>query len=133
MKKCMYPAIFTYDTENNSYIVDFIDLIGCTTEGKTIDEAYEMAQDAMGLYLCDLTDNELPKPSSPPYHNIQLKENEFITLVYLDLNEYRKKYNNTAVKKTLTIPMWLNTLAEKNNTNFSQVLQEALKAKLNIN
>ena len=133
MKKCMYPAIFTYDTENNSYIVDFIDLMGCTTEGKTIDEAYEMAQDAMGLYLCDLTDNELPKPSLPPYNNTELKENEFITLVYLDLNEYRKKYNNTAVKKTLTIPMWLNTLAEKNNTNFSQVLQEALKAKLNIN
>ena len=133
MKKCMYPAIFTYDTENNSYIVDFIDLIGCTTEGKTIDEAYEMAQDAMGLYLCDLTDNELPKPSLPPHNNTELKENEFITLVYLDLNEYRKKYNNTAVKKTLTIPMCLNTLAEKNNTNFSQVLQEALKAKLNIN
>ena len=132
MKKCMYPAIFTYDIENNSYIVDFIDLIGCSTEGKTIDEAYEMAQDAMGLYLCDLTDNELPKPSLPPYHNVQLKENEFITLVYLDLNEYRKKYNNIAVKKTLTIPTWLNTLAEKNNTNFSQVLQEALKAKLNI-
>lgn len=48
------------------------------------------------------------------------------------MDEYRKKHNNKSIKKTLTIPAWLNTIAEKENVNFSQVLQEALKEKLGI-
>ena len=51
----------------------------------------------------------------------------------MDLWEYRKKYSNIAVKKTLSIPTWLNTIAEKNDINFSQLLQKALKKELNIN
>lgn len=129
MKMYVFPAIFTKD--DNSYIVDFIDLKGCSTEGKNIEEAYKMAQDAMGLYLYDLSSNEFPKPTIP-YNNISLKSNEFITLISLDLDDYRKNHNNISIKKTLSIPMWLNTIAEKANVNFSQVLQEALKIKLNL-
>jgi len=129
MKVYVFPAIFS--KEENSYTVDFIDLKGCSTEGKNIEEAYKMAQDAMGLYLYDLSNNEIPTPTIP-YNKITLQNNEFITLIYLDLDEYRKKHNHISIKKTLSIPMWLNTLAEKNNINFSQVLQEALKIKLDI-
>ena len=124
-----YPAIFTYDENDKCYMVDFIDLKGCSTYGKTINEAYLMAQDAMGLYLSDL--ETFPTPTIP-YNNIKLNENQFISIVEIDLLEYRKKYSNIAVKKTLTIPVWLNTLAEKNDINFSQLLQKALKKELKI-
>lgn len=130
MKIYVFPAIFT--KENNSYTVDFIDLKGCSTEGKSIEEAYQMAQDAMGLYLYDLLPSEVPC-ATIPFNSVKLNENEFITLIYLDLDEYRKKHNNISIKKTLSIPMWLNTVAEKNHINFSQVLQEALKMKLDLN
>lgn len=126
-KLTVFPAIFTYDGEY--YNVDFIDLKGCSTFGNSIQEAYAMAQDAMGLYLDELTN--FPKPTLD-FSNIDLQKNQFISFVNIDMEEYRKKFNNKAVKKTLTIPAWLNFLAEKNNINFSQILQEALKEKLNI-
>ena len=129
MKNFLYPAIFTYDESDKCFIVDFIDLKGCSTFGSTINEAYLMAQDAMGLYLSDL--NTFPQPTIP-FNNIKLKNNQFISLIEINLTEYRKKYNNIAIKKTLTIPMWLNTLAEKNDINFSQLLQKSLKKELNL-
>ena len=129
MKNYFYPAIFTYDKSNKCYIVNFIDLEGCTTYGKTLDEAYLMAQDALGLYLSDL--ENFPTPTIP-YNHINLDDNQFISLIDIDLIEYRKKYNNISVKKTLTIPMWLNTIAEKHDINFSQLLQKALKEELNL-
>ena len=126
----VYPAIFSkYNDDGEYYVIEFIDLEGCITEGRTLQEAFYMAQDAMGLYLDDFI--KFPTPTTD-FSNIKLKENQFISYVNIDIDEYRKKYNNKAIKKTLTIPCWLNTLAEKNNINFSQVLQEALKNKLEI-
>ena len=126
----VYPAIFSkYDDDGEYYIVDFIDLKGCTTEGKTLQEAFYMAQDAMGLFLDDLS--KFPNPTTD-FSNIVLQKNQFINYVNIDIDEYRKKYNNKSVKKTLTIPCWLNSLAERNNINFSQVLQESLKKELGI-
>lgn len=83
----------------------------------------------MGLFLD--TEKDFPKVTTD-FSKIQLEKNQFISYVNIDIDEYRKKYNNKAVKKTLTIPMWLNTLSEKDNINFSQILQEALKEKLGI-
>ena len=125
----VYPAIFTYDSKEKKYLVDFIDLKGCSTFGNSLPEVFAMAQDAMGLYLDELI--KFPKPTTN-FENIRLKRNQFINYVEIDMEDYRKKYNNKAVKKTLSIPSWLNTLCEKNNINFSQVLQEALKEKLGI-
>ena len=123
----VFPAIFTFD--GKYYNVDFVDLKGCSTFGDSIQNAYSMAQDAMGLFLDNLTD--FPKPTID-FSDIQLQKNQFISFVSIDMEEYRKKFNNKAIKKTLTIPAWLNYLSEKNNINFSQVLQEALKEKLGI-
>ena len=112
-----------------NYSLDFIDLKNCTTYGRTLQEAFYMAQDAMGLFL----DNEISFPTpTTDFNNIKLEKNQFISFVNIDMDEYRKKFNTRSVKKTLTIPEWLNTLSEKNNINFSQVLQEALKEKLDI-
>jgi antitoxin HicB len=123
----VFPAIFTFD--GKYYNVDFIDLKGCSTFGDSIQNAYLMAQDAMGLYLDDLTN--FPQPTLD-ISNISLKYNQFVSFISIDMDEYRKKFNNKSIKKTLTIPEWLNYLSEKNNINFSQVLQEALKEKLGI-
>ena len=109
----VFPAIFTFD--GKYYNVDFIDLKGCSTFGNSIQDAYAMAQDAMGLYLDNMVN--FPKPSLD-FSAIDLKDNQFISLISIDMDDYRKKFNNKAVKKTLTIPKWLNYLAEKNNINF---------------
>ena len=122
-----YPAIFTL--ENDAYWVEFIDLKGCFSDGKTLAEAMENAKEAMGLFLEDLT--EYPKCTTD-IKSIKLKENQIISFVSVDLEEHKRKYENKSVKKTLSIPAWLNTMAEKENVNFSQILQKALIDTLNI-
>lgn len=126
--KIVYPAIFTYDKEANCYLVDFIDF-NCSTFGETVQEAFFMAEEAMGLYFED--EREYPTPTEN-YNDIKLEENQFVSLIGVDMVEYYKRNSNKSVKKTLTIPEWLNVLAENENINFSQLLQEALKDKLII-
>lgn len=122
-----YPAIFTF--EDNQYWVKFLDLEGCFSDGNTLSEAMENAKEAMGLYLEDL--NNYPVCTTD-IKNIKLEENQLISFVTVNLDEHRKKYENKSVKKTLSIPAWLNTIAEKEGINFSQILQKALIETLNI-
>lgn len=123
-----YPAIFTL--ENDEYWVEFVDLKGCFSDGKTLAEAMENAKEAMGLFLEDLS--EYPKCTTD-IKSIKLEENQIISFVSVDLEEHKRKYENKSVKKTLSIPAWLNTMAEKENVNFSQILQKALMDTLNVN
>lgn len=122
-----YPAIFTF--EDNQYWVKFIDLEGCFSDGDTLAEAMENAKEAMGLYLEDL--DKYPECTTD-IKSIKLDKNQIISFVSIDLVEHRRKYENKSVKKTLSIPAWLNTVAEKENINFSQLLQKALIETLNI-
>lgn len=129
MIKHLYPAVFT--EEQDGYSVVFPDFDGCFSEGDTIEEAYEMAIDALGLYLEDSAKTfEYPQASNPK--NIRTEENEFIVMIEFDMVEYMKKHNNRAVKKTLTIPEWLNDMAIRENVNFSNILQNALIEQLNL-
>lgn len=130
MSKHFYPAIFT--KEDTGYSVRFPDLEGCFTEGDTIEEAYNMAVEAVGLYLESDTAGVFNFPKTQDLNNISTAVNETVVLIEFDEVEYMKRHSNKAVKKTLSIPQWLNTLAEENNINFSQVLQMALKERLNI-
>lgn len=122
-----YPAIITH--EDNSYWVKFVDLEGCYSDGETLAEAMENAKEAMGLFLEDLAD--FPECTTD-FSKIELEKNQIISFISINLEEHRKKYENKSVKKTLSIPAWLNTLAEKENVNFSQLLQSALMEKLNV-
>jgi len=130
MNKYIYPAIF--QKEETGYSVFFPDLKGCQTEGDTLEEALFMAKDALSLYLFDLEEDKktIPSPSNPT--EIQLTENQFISIIDCDMLEYRKKYDCRAVKKTLSIPNWLNSLAEDSDVNYSQLLQSALKEYLKV-
>ena len=127
-----YPAVF--HKENDSYWVEFPDLEGCFSSGQTIEEAYENAKEALGMYLekdGDLYERVIKKPSSISIVLSKHKK-EIVMLVEFDSLKYEKKYKNKAIKKTLSIPEWLNNIAVKENVNFSNVLQEALIEKLNI-
>lgn len=129
--KYIYPAVFTKD--GDFYIVKFPDIEGCYTQGETLSEAVEMAEDALCLMLYDYEEEgkKIPEPSD--IKKIKVSSNDdFVSLVSCDTLEYRKFYDNKAVKKTLTIPSWLNTMSEKDGINFSAVLQNALKKELHI-
>ena len=133
MSKILYPAVFHED--DNSYFVEFPDLEGCLSSGDTIELAFENAKEALGLYLDldgDVYKRTINKPSS--IKDICSKNvGDVVMLVEYDSIEYAKKYKTKAVKKTLSIPEWLNEIATKENVNFSSVLQEALVKKLHIN
>ena len=132
--KLIYPACF-YPCEEGGYTVIFPDLPGCTTEGDTLSEAVEMAIDAASGWLLDEVENNKSIPQASDIKSVIANEYEdgFVSLISTDLDEYSKKLGNKAVKKTLTIPAWLNTIAEKENINYSQILQEGLKKRLGIN
>jgi len=130
MAKYVYPAVFTQ--EENGFSVWFPDLEGCYTCGDDLNDAILMAEDVLAYVLYDYerTGREIPKPSSR--NMIQLEsEEEFVNDIACDTREYAKMHNHKAVKKTLTIPEWLNEEAVSLGVNFSQVLQEALLAKIN--
>lgn len=128
MAKYFYPAIF--ETEDVGYSVYVPDLEGCYSQGETLEEAVSMIKDAIGLYLDGMQEGKYIKASNPK--DISVEDNQFVMMVEFDKIEYDKKYNTKAVKKTLTIPSWLNELAEENHINFSSVLQSALKEKLQV-
>lgn len=128
--KYIYPAIF--EREGDNYTVQFPDLQGCNTFGNGLQETYDMAEDALCLMLYTLEENEAVIPPATDVSNIKTVGDTFVSLVSCDTLEYRQFYDNKAVKKTLTIPSWLNTMAERAGINFSAVLQEALKRKLQI-
>lgn len=131
MAKYVYPAVFTKEKEGG-YSVAFPDVAGCYTQGETLSEAIEMAEDALGLMLCTCEDKELIINSPSEIHNLHLADNEIATLILCDTLEVRKEIDNKAVKKTLTIPSWLNTMSMRENLNFSSILQEALMKKLGL-
>ena len=125
MKKYVYPAVFT-EEDNGMYSVNFKDLESCYTCGDDIDDAILNAQDvlSMALYRYEKNGITIPKPSN--IANIEIDNKSFVSYVVGDTDAYRRMHNNKAVKKTLTIPEWMNEVAIAQNINFSQVLQDAL-------
>lgn len=133
MAKYYFPAIFDPDTDNeNGFTVTFPDLPGCITEGSDMDEAVYMAKDVLAGFLYGMEEDgeQIPTPSNPS--NIDLPQGAFISIIEVRTDYIRDEIENKAVKKTLTIPKWLNDAAEKENINFSQLLQFAIKERLGI-
>lgn len=130
MAKYIYPAIFT--KEEKFYSVRFPDIESCYTQGETLQEALEMATDVLSLTLYNLEEEEKKIPTPSEIKEVEKSEGEFVSLISCDTIEYRQFFDSKAVKKTLTIPAWLNTMSERNGINFSSVLQRALKQELHI-
>lgn len=127
MDRLFYPAIF-HKAEEGGFWVSFPDIPECLTQGDDMQQAYEMAVDALGLSLTTM--EEIPKSSEPEEVDV---EDGFLVIVEFNMAEYRRKHCSRAVKKTLSIPEWLNEAAIKAGINFSQTLQEALIEKVNMN
>ena len=125
MKKYVYPAVFT-EEDAGMYSVEFKDLESCYTCGDDINDAILNAQDvlSMVLYRYEKNGKPIPKPSS--ISDIEIDNRSLISFVIGDTDTYRRMHNNKSVKKTLTIPEWMNEVAIAQNINFSQVLQDAL-------
>lgn len=130
--KYVYPAVFSPEG-NGQYSVSFPDLEGCYTGGDNLADAIEMAQDALCLFLYnqEIDKAQISQPSS--LDKIKLQEGEFVSLIACDTLEYRKFFGKNAVRKTVTLPAWLNTMAEDADVSFSSVLQQGLKEVLGLN
>ena len=128
--KYVFPAIITQ--EDGAYSVTFPDIKNCFTDGADLCEAVENAKDVLDLMLMTMEDakEKIPQPSNAA--DLERGADAIVTLVGADTTEYRKQYGNYAVKKTLSIPAWMNTLAEQKGVNFSSLLQKALRAELEI-
>lgn len=137
----MYPACFFH--EDNGYSVVFPDLNWLSTCGDTFEDAMEMAVECLAGYLhtCQMDGDTIPKPSKLTDIDPQAIAKEldpdapceaFINMVSVDVASYAKEHFEKSVKKTLTIPAWLNSAALEKGINFSQVLQDALKAQLHL-
>ncbi len=122
----VYPAIF--HKEDDAYWVEFPDLEGCHTFGSSIPETMEAAQEALSAYLLTLMEQGRPL-AAPSDVSAFRPEDGFSSLVSCDIDQYK---DTKAVKKTLTIPSWLNDRAVSMGLNFSKVLQDALIAKIQV-
>lgn len=136
----IYPAIF-YENNDGGYAVIFPDLNHLSTCGKNLNEAMSMAIDCLAGYLYEekLARNTLPTPTPIDKIDIHCEDDEdddyihaFVNIISVDVNDYAKLHFAKSIKKTLTIPKWLNDIAVSKNINFSKSLQAALIEKLNI-
>ena len=133
----IYPTIFTKTSDDeDTYLVEIPDLNGAT-EGHGLDDAIKMARDYIGCYF--LTgEKEAPTPTL--LNDIDITKSEFyeegrsmLSLVDLDIDEYKKRISNRSVRRNVSIPEWLDAAANEAHLNVSRVLQDALKDKLGVN
>lgn len=138
----IYPAIF-YHEKDGSYSVVFPDLNHLATCGSDLKEAMEMAVDCLAGYVYDakLHGETLPKPTPVDEVDPHCEDDPedsygdsdiLVNLVAVDVKAYARDHFNKSVKKTLSIPQWLNDMAVARKLNFSKVLQKALKDEMNI-
>lgn len=120
-----YPAIFNYAEDGIS--VSFPDLPGCLTCAHDTDTAHSRAREALGLHLYGMERDGDPIPEPSGVNALTLEEGDIPVLIETYMPSIRARVKHTSVKKTLTIPAWLNAEAERAGINFSQVLQDSLK------
>lgn len=126
----IYPAIFEY--ADDGITITFPDLTGCISCAESQEEALYIAKDVLGVFItaCESLGDAIPAPSNGS--NIKTEPGQSVFMIDAWLPIYREEKRAGSVKKNVTVPVWLNSLAEKQNLNFSQVLQAGLKASLGI-
>lgn len=130
VERYFYPAIFTYEPDQEISI-DFPDL-KCATSGINDDDALLSARELLGCVLFGLEEDGDPIPEPTSLADIKTQPNERAVLVDVYMPSIRLANVNRSVNRTVTLPAWLNSAALEHGINFSQVLQDALKAQLHI-
>lgn len=130
MDKLYYPAT-VHPEDEGRYSIWLSDIKGCCSQGNTLAEAVENIKEGLGLYYEEAEEGNLvlPVPSAPD--KVPLEPGEFVVIVEFSPGEFLKTRSTKAVRKTLSIPAWLNSMAEAQQLNFSAVLQSALMERLN--
>lgn len=137
--KLIYPAIFYKDKEGEGYSIIFPDINTGATCGDNVSDGYYMAEDFLGCSLYDdyIDGKELPKATK--FEDVTIEDDgfsdmdlSFKTMVDIDMDDYIRRTSSKTVKKTVTIPSYLNEMAKASDINFSKVLTEGLKKELNI-
>ncbi len=126
----IYPAIFSYDDDGIS--VEFPDFPGCLTAGQDTAEAMKNAKEALELVLYGLEEDREDVPEPFDIRTLHLESNQTFVLVEVWMIPVRDYMENRSIKKTLTLPKWLNDMAEDHHVNFSRLLQQAIKHYLGI-
>lgn len=127
----IYPAIIKI--ADDAYDVRFPDLNNCFTFGNSLEDALDSARDVLELCIYDIEQGNMDIPEASAFQDIILKEEESVAWINVWMVPVRDKMENKAVKKTVTIPKWINDIGVENNLNFSQILQAAIKEKFGIN
>lgn len=130
VERYFYPAVFTYE-EGQQIAVDFPDL-KCATSGVNDDDALLSARELLGCVLNGLEEDGEEIPAPTPLSKVETEPNERVVLVDVYMPSVRMAQLNRSVNRTVTLPAWLNAAALERNINFSQVLQDALKAHLHL-
>ena len=126
-----FPAVLYFDEDGIS--IEFPDLPGCLSCAETQEEAFDMARDALGLHLYGLEQDGAEIPAPTPVAQIRPEPGGVVCLIDVFMPSVRDKVRNSVVKKTVTIPAWLNAEAEAAGVSFSRILQDGLKQYLGVN
>ena len=125
--KYLYTAIISPDA--GRFIARVPDLPGCVTSGRSVEEAIDMATDAASGWLVVAEDEGIPINPPTPQADVRHEQGDILTLIRIDTIKYRAATDNRAVRKNVSLPMWLARLADQHGVNCSQVLQEGLLAR----
>lgn len=128
----VFPAVVEWLEVDNVFDITFPDLEECFTFAETEQDIFKSAKEVLELYLYEREQNNQIIPQSTKINEIKLVKDQFIVMVEVWMIPVRDKFNNKSVKKTLTIPKWLNDLAVEEDVNFSQILQSSIKEYLGI-
>lgn len=123
MAEYVYPAIF-HENKDASFTITFPDLPGCISEGKNIANAMYMAQSALSQWMEYTTDKNLEIPSPSKLQSIEVETGEFVNLIRAEVKDGR------AVRRTVSIPKWMDDKVTEAGLSLSRVLQDALMQRL---
>ncbi len=125
----IYPAIFIQN-DDKSYTVRFPDLSGCITEGKTLENAIYMAKDVLAIWLDVAIERGHTIPVASKPDEITSEAGGFVSLIDVDLDAYRRENDTRPIRRTVSLPHWMDTKAKNAGLSLSKVLQDALDEKL---
>lgn len=125
MAEYLYPAVF-HPNEDGTFTITYPDLPGCISEGKSLGNAVSMAQSALTQWMEYLTDKQMEIPSPSEIHSVSVSRNEFVNLVRADIKDER------AVRRTVSLPRWMDERVSEVGLSLSKVLQDALKEKFGV-
>jgi len=129
--KYVYPVIFSKE-DDGSFCVYVPDLPGCVTEAESYADGIDKIREGICgvLYIMERDKMPIPTPSSPG--ELVVGPSEVVSLVDADVNEYRRRIGSRAVRRTVSIPEWMDEKAAEKGLSLSSVLQEGLKSYLHI-